>query len=224
MSKILIHGFPHSGTTILRAIIGHIEDVEEIIKEQKQIKRTSKHKYILCKWPWTCEEFYKNKYNEYIKIFIMRNPLFVFSSMNKRANKYNMFHKDSNIEAYIQTIQKFIHIKNNPPKNTYTIIYENLFKNDFQELKAIFDRIGFKYTDKIFKNEEYQNQSHVDIGLSIYKPTDKQHKLYRNWQINQPFVLNNDISKISLTDDQIQQLTNHPDILKIYPNIKSYII
>ena len=35
MKKILIFGFPHSGTTILKSIIGHIDNVEEIINESK---------------------------------------------------------------------------------------------------------------------------------------------------------------------------------------------
>ena len=31
MNKIFIMGFPHSGTTVLRCVIGHIDEVEEII-------------------------------------------------------------------------------------------------------------------------------------------------------------------------------------------------
>ena len=37
MTKILICGFPHCGTTILKCIIGHINDVEEIIDETRKI-------------------------------------------------------------------------------------------------------------------------------------------------------------------------------------------
>ena len=41
MNKILICGFPHSGTTILKCIIGHIKDVEEIIDETYNINKTT---------------------------------------------------------------------------------------------------------------------------------------------------------------------------------------
>ena len=33
MNKIIIFGFPHYGTTILKSIIGHIDEVQEIIPE-----------------------------------------------------------------------------------------------------------------------------------------------------------------------------------------------
>ena len=35
--KIIIFGFPHSGTTILRNIISHIENVYEIVDEVSKI-------------------------------------------------------------------------------------------------------------------------------------------------------------------------------------------
>ena len=35
-------------------------------------------KYIMCKYPQAKVEFFEEKYKDYIKIFIMRNPLFVF--------------------------------------------------------------------------------------------------------------------------------------------------
>lgn len=30
--KIIVFGFPHSGTSILKSIIGHVETVEEIVE------------------------------------------------------------------------------------------------------------------------------------------------------------------------------------------------
>ena len=86
MSKILICGFPHCGTTILKSIIGHIDDVEEIIDETTIINKPTNKKYILCKHPFTDKKFFEKDYEKYIKIFIIRNPVFVFSSLNKRFN------------------------------------------------------------------------------------------------------------------------------------------
>ena len=50
MNKIIIFGFPHCGTSILKSIIGHIDDVDEIYDETAEIERESTKKYILCKF------------------------------------------------------------------------------------------------------------------------------------------------------------------------------
>ena len=106
MKKILICGFPHCGTTILKSIIGHCEDVHEISNETMQINNLSTNKsFIICKWPHTQEVFFSNSYENYIKIFIIRNPIYVFSSLNKRF-EYNII-KDSSIDTYINTAKIF---------------------------------------------------------------------------------------------------------------------
>ena len=85
MKKILICGFPHCGTTILKSIIGHCEDVLEIVDETMKINNKSSDKpFIICKWPFAKDVFFNKPYEDYIKIFIIRNPLYVFSSLNKR--------------------------------------------------------------------------------------------------------------------------------------------
>lgn len=215
--KILICGFPHCGTSILKSIIGHIEDVEEIYEEKERIDKYSKSKFILCKWPFTYDEFFGEKYKDYIKIFIIRNPLFVFSSLNKRfKNKIPDCH---NFEKYVNTLNKFIRYKNNPQKNVYTIKYEDLFKNDYNELKTILNKINIQYNNDIFDNSKYVNITIPGTKLIDKKPKDEDHALYRTWQINRPFVSNNDVSKIELNDDQRKQIVNNPSVLQIYPDI-----
>ena len=39
MRKILIFGFPHCGTSIVKSIIGHIKNVEEIYQEVSEKHR-----------------------------------------------------------------------------------------------------------------------------------------------------------------------------------------
>ena len=86
--KIIIFGFPHSGTTILRNIISHIENVYEIVDEVSLINDKidyTNYKFVLCKYPYLINENeLLTTYYDYIKIFIIRNPLYVFSSLNKR--------------------------------------------------------------------------------------------------------------------------------------------
>jgi len=215
--KIVICGFPHCGTSILKSILGHIEDVEEIQHECKEINKSSNKNFILCKWPFTNNEFFSEKYKDYIKIFIIRNPLFVFSSLNKRFN-YNIPNNHS-FNAYIDTIKMFIKYKNNPEKDIYTIRYEDLFENDFQKLKEIINNIGIKYDDKIFENTTYKNVICPGVKLVNTMPSNNEHAKYRTWQINQPFISNNDISKLDLSDVQKEQIINNSYVLQLYSDI-----
>jgi len=232
MQKIMICGFPHCGTSILKSIIGHIEDVEETYKEMYVINNESKKKFILCKWPFvsggynTTKDsvtknnfFINNYYDNYIKIFIIRNPLFVFSSLNKRYS-YKIPSNHS-IDIYIYTIKEFIKYTNEPKKNIYTIRYEDMFDNNFQVLKNLLNSIGIRHNDNIFKNENYTNIFDSDFTLKDKKPNNKDHMNYRTWQINEPFICNNDYSKIDLTETQKQQIINDENILAIYPDISN---
>jgi len=228
--KILICGYSHCGTTILKTIIGHIEEVEEIIDESAFINTINKptdKKYIMCKYPRVSFQgdnfFNSSKFKDYIKIFIIRNPLYVFSSLNKRYSHYKLSERHT-IDEYINTIKLFIKYKNISRKDIYTIKYEELFKNNFKEFKKILDDIGFKYDDIIFDNSKYINKSHSGVKLVDYKPKDTEHKIYRNWQINQSFEFQNDISKIDLTEDQKEKIVNNDYVLQVYPDIKDIIM
>ena len=219
LQKILICGFPHSGTSILKSIFGHIEEVEEIQGECESINTTSNKKFILCKSPFTHRKFFSEEYKDYIKVFIIRNPLFVFSSLNKRFN-YNI-PGNHNFNVYINTIRRFIKYKNNFEKNIYTIRYEDLFENDYHKLKEIFNNIGIQYDDNIFNNTKYTNVICPGVKLVDEKPKNTDHAKYRTWQINKPFISNNDISKLDLSDVQKEEIINYSYVAQIYPDIKS---
>ena len=224
-TKILICGFPHCGTSILKSIISHIDDVEEIIHETNQILIESSKKYILCKFPFSYKNFFEDEfYDEYIKIFIIRNPIFVFSSLNKRFG-YNL-HLNHEIIDYINTVKLFINYNSNKFDNIYTIKYEDMFDNNYLHLKNIFNKIGFIYNDDIFNNSNFKGKNQIYDGLPLLneQPLNKNHELYRTWQINQPFINNNSIDKIDLTKEQINILCNDKDILYLYPDIKELII
>jgi len=221
MKKIIIFGFPHCGTTILRAIIGHIDDVHEIVDETDSICIHSAKKYVLCKCPKTKAKFFSDRYANYIKICIIRNPYFVFSSLNKRFS-YEI-RKAESLEAYAETCKMLIQYKQKNIPNLYFIRYEDLFEYNYSNLRNIFDKIGFQYTDKIFDNTQFKNQSHESLKtIPSHLPTGKEgieHRKLRTFQINQPFVNNNDPTKINLTDAQINFIKNDPYILKVYPEI-----
>ena len=226
--KIMVIGFPHCGTSILKSIIGHIEDVEEIYLETDKIEKRTQKKYVVCKTPWIKPEFFGNEYKDYIKIFIIRNPLFVYSSINARYN-YNIpnnllrvsVNKSLNISNYIETLKNFIKFKNNISKDVYTIRYEDMFANNYQQLKDIFDSIGFEYNDNIFDNSCYKNSIGHGYNNLMTPPPNTSHENYRTYQINQEFKSFNDISNLTnLTKEQIEILTTNEVILNIYPDIR----
>ena len=102
-----------------------------------------------------------------------------------------------------------------------------MFDNSYAKLKNILDDIGLIYTDNIFCNCNYNNIVFKNVKIPITKPLnvsiDRDHNLYRTWQVNQEFINNNDISKIKLSQEQIDIITNNSCIKEIYPNINEYI-
>ena len=224
--KIIIFGFPHCGTTILRSIISHIDNVYEIIDEVSTIDDNNKdyinYNFVLCKYPYLIDEnILLTKYSNYIKIFIIRNPLYVFSSLNKRF-KHNKLNNSHSINKYIDTVNefnKFTHTK--IFDKLFLIKYEDIFEYNYKNLKYIFDEIGFNYNDDIFDNSKYKNNVQYGNNIPIPKeiPSNHQHTEYRLFQINQKFENKNDNNKIDLTEEQYQILKTDINILKLYPEI-----
>ena len=228
MQKIIVIGFPHTGTTILKSIIGHIDEVEEIIHEEKEIRQedidnaSSNKKFIMCKWPFARDHYFDQAYQDYIKIFIIRNPLWIFSSLNKRCAKDDPpgIPPNHGIDTYIEVCKKFLYYQKNPTKNVHLIKYEDMFDDNYQVLKNLFNTIGFNYHNNIFNNSKYTNFSHRNITQvpnNIVDHTD--HENFRTWQINQKFVNNNIPEKIDLLPEQITQILSSDDILNLYPEL-----
>ena len=65
--KILIFGFPHCGTSILKTIISHIDSVEEYLLETDTIDNISTNKpFVICKTTFCNDEYFSYKYKQYI--------------------------------------------------------------------------------------------------------------------------------------------------------------
>lgn len=243
MYKIIIYGFSHNGTSILKSIIGHIDNVYEVINEAAGI-----NKYIIdnakkCKNKDTilikttqgrlqCDFFNDIQYNDYIKIFIIRNPVYVFSSLNKRSN-YNIWDSHS-IEKYIEIANKFIELQNDNRlnKSIFLIKYEDLFENNYQNLTDIIKKIKFlNFNEKIYNNKLYKNYVNENHTIVPENEPPSQingikcinHHMYRTFQINQEFKNMNHINKIDLTDKQKKIIKNNPTIKILYPDINDLI-
>lgn len=219
--KIIIFGFPHSGTSILKSIMGHIPDIREIVQETLWIPEVvTQKKYVLCKYPYTEPIFFTGKYKDYIKIFIVRNPLYVYSSLNKRYVNKKDVAADCRLPVYNNTLIHYCNSLKSPIPNLYLIRYEDIFEDNFRSLRSIFDAIGLKYTDQIFNNEQYKNRIIPGVKLAKERPANHQHESFRTWQINQPFVNNNDPASVTLKPEQVKFLLSQPAITSVYPNLR----
>ena len=225
VKKILITGFPHCGTTILRAIYGNSNNILDIKKETKTVKKKHIKKakklgkeFILIKYPRILE-LDLDKYKNYFIIFIIRNPYYVYSSLNRRF-LYKV-PSDYKVENFNQTCKLFMKLKKKEPKRIFCIRYEDLFKDEFKVPKRILNVIGVNYDDSIFKNENKDNigNGRIHIKDIDIKPLDDDHNNYRTWQINQPFKNSDNIFKLRLVDNQIKKFKDNYAVNQIYPYI-----
>lgn len=214
IKKIIIYGFPHCGTSILKSILGHCKEIHEPVEESQIINNVSdSHKYTLCKSPSLLNPRYD--YTDYIKIMIMRNPVYVFSSVNRR---FRFVSKPGyNVRSYINALKVFDSIKHGK-NNNYKLIYNDIFENNYLEIRNILDALGINYNDDIFDNSLWTNSICVNVDYSniTNTPDPFDHPEYRTHQINQPFVNNNHYSKIELTDEQIKKIKESEIINKYF--------
>lgn len=209
LRKIIVFGHPHCGTTILKSIIGHCQNAKDFPQEKVSIRDdqlSEHHRFTVIKFPYMIQPWH---YKDYLKVIILRNPLYVFSSLNKRFNFSPVLHHQ--VPDYLNALKYFDRVVLGND-NTYRITYENLFTNNHKKLKQIFDLIGLQYTDEIFDNSKFHNRC---IGGST--PEDRMHSKIREAQINKPFLNMNDPSKVCIT--QIQKdlfISNHKLIGKYF--------
>lgn len=222
--NIIIFGFAHSGTSILKSIIGHCDNVHEHIYESSIIKQPHKSKHNLCKYPYYISDINNNKiYEQYYKIFLMRNPVYVYSSINRRFSN-NITNSRISIDNYLVALQKFDEFRNKNTSNMTTILYKDLFINNFQNIRDILNSIGINYNNDIFDNTKYVNLISSKVREPPkHEPKPIDHDKYRTFQINLPFKNMNDPNKINLTEHQKDIFKSNPLIQQYFPENKNLL-
>ena len=170
--KILITGFPHTGTSILKSKMGECSNVYEYPYESPIITNDyllGDEEFALVKYPILPIDIRANHlmkvtrdsiYQDYIIIFVNRNPWNVFTSVIKSgSNPLNGLPPNSNteyhikVEEYIAASTHFLDAQNKELyPNLYSIKYEDFFPNNYEKLRNLFDDIGLEYTEDIFYN------------------------------------------------------------------------
>jgi len=205
--KLIIHGYPHSGTTLLQRIISSIDSVHNIDNETHLITdkmiQDAQNKHVLIKHPFSLTTFFLPEYDDYVKIWIIRNPYYIYSSINKRFK--NKIPENHNITRCLNTIYNFMYFKNiNKPKNTFYIKYEEMFDNNFLIIRNMLDTLGISYNNDIFINKE------DNVYKQIPSDSDYLNKEYRKWQVQQTYEYKDVNRPVYLTKTQIDILDNSP--------------
>jgi len=215
--KILVHGFPHSGTSILRVILGSPSVVEDQIQESLKFKLKTNKPYGVVKWPYTHKSFFSKEYEDYIKVFIIRNPYFSFSSLNRRYGdkRYALQIPQESIGAWDITAKLWLTYQKQKLNDVFTVRYEDLFANDFLAIRSIFDEIGILYTDQVFDTTNSNNMVVPGVKYQEKIPSPISHAQFRTWQINQSFKNMNDFSTIDLSNEQYYELSNLKSVSKL---------
>lgn len=228
IKKILVTGFPHCGTSILRAKIGDatnvyeqtVESVFPIESELDNYAKSDKEFFLwkdpILRWDLTQNGFgdkLNTPYKDDIIVAIIRNPYYVFTSQIKRELDpfSTQFHT---VYDYIKFAQLFLEAKDKMFPNVHCVRYEDLFENDFFEIKSIMNKIGLLFEDTIFyqKNKIYtMNIEPIKIRKKSKHGTDE----YRVWQMNQPFENFNNKTKIKLPNELVEIFKSSEEITKL---------
>lgn len=234
--KILITGFPHTGTSILKAKFGECTNLYEVPKEYfiasgNDIANAGDKEFVLVKSPVIPVEIRANglkyittakkEYGDYILIFVIRNPWNVFTSVIKAG--YNPLTKDGpnstfdyhmSFGEYEAAAKIFLDgIENNYP-NVYCIKYEDFFDNDGLNIKKMMTEIGLDFSDNIFqsKTKTYTHIPGINYDSINSAPTYKDGQgIVRTWQINQPFQnMNGEVN----IPDELNDMLKNSNIIK----------
>ena len=227
MKKILITGFPHCGTSILRAKIGEANKLfdqkqESIYPMNISHAKSNGFDFYLWKHPLIHTEFKGNKgysakndskdFQNTDIISIIRNPYYSLSSFLKR--KDNIFQNPNRaVGAYIETATKWLDARDKKYDGVYTIRYEDMFVDNYKALWDITNSIGLMFP---MNNFDEKTQTYVMNGKQYFEtePTDGfKGAEYRIWQMNQEFKNMNTFDKLDLPT-QIEKLLDESDVVK----------
>lgn len=238
--KILITGFPHTGTSILKSKMGECGNVyehpyESPIVNVDILNASGEKEFVLVKYPILPIEIRANHllhvtantiYKDYIIIFVIRNPWNTYTSVVKSGcNPLNQLPPNSGNPDYhskweeFEVAAKYFLDSQNKDlyPNLYSIKYEDFFPNNFEKIKKLFCDIGLTFDKSIFetRSKDYvhwrgKNYQQIDSSNVSYS---KDRYEYRTWQINQPFQNMN--SEVDIPEELNKILSESPIIKEL---------
>lgn len=192
MNKILIYGFPHTGTSILKKLIGNSPDVYKVIEETKFIPEIDNitQNNILIKYAGGTQlpfDFHETKYGDFKIILVIKNPYDAFASIMKRFNNFKF--KGCTINDWIHYGALFLKFQENPHPRVFTVKYEDFFKDNFLKIKEVFNFLNLDYDEEqiIYNKKPAFISEEKTIPEKEPNRFGESHVYFRTWQINQPF-------------------------------------
>lgn len=217
MKKIMVTGFPHCGTTILRKIIGNHPDIMDVPKESRAISSAliSKAKQLNKKGVVIKEPFVlrlggnirqmQAKMTGYKVVLIMRDPADIISSMNMRFN--NDIPANHNFDKWEQYARVYL----NPKSNfCYKLKYEEMFENNFAKLKDLFRWLDLEWTDDVIHTNEQRVTKH-NRGVMFSQgnvPPRNHSDNFRTWQVNQKIEPQIGVNRDKLDEENKRRIQN----------------
>lgn len=200
---IVIHGMFHSGTSILKSIIGDHDEVHNVIDETNKTpsinwNRTPNKNFVVFKTPHIQSE---SKYpKSYKLITIIRNPFFVYNSLLLRFNRN--IPKDVNL---FQEYEKLVGLQ-----RTKIIKYEDLFTEGF--LDQFFNELNLSWSPKILlkKHSIFSNKKKKELGKH------RAHNILRENQINENFENKNNPDKLILDMQDVEYIRRYKSLWQDY--------
>lgn len=212
--KILVTGFNHSGTSILRKIIGNHKDIADIWLE------VSKNHILYNKYPEKFVVMKAPNLNRFILaacrnlknikvIAIVRDPRDCFVSLEQRyGGRYPFATLKS---EWIECVKNSLEVSAWP--HGYLVRYEDLFKNNYEEIKKIFEFIGLNYYEEIVTKNTERQAPIWGNAVPEKEPPRTEQPLFRSYQIHQPFKQHSGSYMKSLSSEKLK-LFNDREIKK----------
>ena len=190
--NILIVGLPHSGTTLLRRMLGSHPQIVEHCKESLPFDRYKSNSLHLYKLPIDSDDLLSRVFtcsNAHRIIHIQRNYDDLISSMQRRFPNVPFSQSQADHKVFLRdNLRKLAHI---------TINYEDLVENPRDVLTSICCCIGIRFHERMLffhLNPCNITNSGNRIQIPERRPDDINHELLRLWQINQPLSSRKSIS------------------------------
>lgn len=221
---IFVTGSPHSGTTILRKIIGNHKEVSALEREislnhiTKDSIKGINTKFIVAKSPH-CDDNFCDIIRSYTKtkaVCVVRHPLEVFASLKMRFAHENKTQIEQRMVTWIKHNINCISLRNESRNNVMVIKYENLFHDNHIEVKNLFEWLGLDYYPEIIsQNQNIPSKVNWNGNIPKTMPERTKQEAFRTYQINQPFLLAESKYKKVFSQDQIDSIVSNEYISDI---------
>lgn len=239
--RILVTGFPHCGTSIVKCKLGECDNVHEHPFEAPavtagMVEEALAHgkDTVVIKHPVIPAELLNARmdpsktetYRDYAVVFLLRHPARVFASILRRFTLQFVYQRarGHHVPDYERAAQLFLACRAQPRPQVLPIKYEELFEDGGARFLKLMAAAGLRHAPDILSRQLKPVHLIEPRVLQVpeRRPACDQHGLYRTWQINQAFRnMDDDAPPAQLPDDMAQQLRACPAASALYQHLEA---